>query len=195
MKELKVSKKICLVGDFGTGKTSLVRRFVDGAFSDEYLTTVGVKISRKLVEIDPKSAPKSETSSSEPSSSAPSSSAPSSVQLLIWDLEGSSKFKGISATHLQGASGVIIVADLTRPETIKHLESHVANFLTVNPKSSIIIALNKADLSPFAEIEQIQKTMEFSNLEKILGVYPTSAKTGISVNEIFTKLAHRITLV
>lgn len=68
-----VSKKICLIGDFGVGKTSLIRRFVENQFSDEYLSTVGVKISRKPVDI--------------PGGSV--------VQLLIWDLEGRTNLKPI----------------------------------------------------------------------------------------------------
>jgi small GTP-binding protein len=179
MTDIKVSKKICLIGDFGVGKTSLVRRFVDGAFSDQYLTTIGVKISRKTVELDSQSR--------------------QSIQLLIWDLEGSSKFKGISETHLQGASGAIIVADLTRNDTVKHLEDHVSTFLRINPKGAIVIALNKADLMGEEEVAQIQKNLllvgvngVFNNSVKILGVYPTSAKTGTSVNQIFALLAHKI---
>lgn len=168
----KVSKKICLVGDFSVGKTSLVRRFVDRSFSDQYLTTVGVKISRKLVEIDTKA-----------------------VQLLIWDLEGSSKFKDISATHLQGASGAVIVADLTRPETLRHLEDHVTTFLTINPKGLIVVALNKADLVLTEAIAQIQANLGFNDHQEILGIYPTSAKTGISVDQIFAQLTHRVALV
>ena len=71
-----ISKKICLVGDFGVGKTSLIRRFVDKQFSDKYLSTVGVKISRKLIELSETESQKAEE-----------------IQLIIWDIEGSNKFK------------------------------------------------------------------------------------------------------
>jgi len=182
MTESKISKKICLVGDFGVGKTSLVHRFVDSSFSDRYLTTVGVKISRKLVHLD-RSAQSAE-----------------SVQLLIWDLEGSSKFKSISSAHLQGASGAVIVADLSRAETVKNIEDHISTFLTINPKGSIIIALNKTDLviaetaaQTLQAIAQIQQNSVFNHLQPFLGAYLTSAKTDLCVNEIFAKLAHKIT--
>jgi GTPase SAR1 family protein len=69
----------------------LIRRFVDRQFSDQYLSTVGVKISRKLVESV-------------------------NLQLLIWDLEGHTKFKGITPSYLQGASGAVVVADVSRIE-------------------------------------------------------------------------------
>ncbi|MEO1762587.1 MAG: GTP-binding protein, partial [Cyanobacteria bacterium J06629_18] len=77
-----ISKKICLIGDFGVGKTSLIRRFVDRQFSDKYLSTVGVKISRKSVEVTDSKQGKN-----------------LNLQLLIWDIEGSTKFKGISASY------------------------------------------------------------------------------------------------
>ena len=65
-----ISKKICLIGDYGVGKTSLIRRFVDRQFSDKYLSTVGVKISRKSVEATDSQQQKK-----------------LKLQLLIWDLE------------------------------------------------------------------------------------------------------------
>ncbi|NEN93649.1 MAG: GTP-binding protein, partial [Okeania sp. SIO3H1] len=90
-----ISKKICLVGDFGVGKTSLIRKFVDRQFSDQYLSTVGVKISRKKVDL-----PKIEVEKN------------NFLQLLIWDLEGHTKFKAIAPNYLKGASGAIVVADV-----------------------------------------------------------------------------------
>ena len=91
-----ISKKICMVGDFSVGKTSLIRRFVDRQFSDKYLSTVGVKISRKAVELEGGEGDKK------------------TIQLLIWDIEGQTKFKAIAPSYLQGSKGVIIVADVSR---------------------------------------------------------------------------------
>jgi small GTP-binding protein len=159
-----ISKKICMVGDFGVGKTSLIRRFVDRQFSDQYLSTVGVKISRKLVESV-------------------------NLQLLIWDLEGHTKFKSIAPTHLQGSSGAVIVADVNRIETIERLKEHVQLFLSVNPKGSLIVALNKSDLVDEEKLEQFIKIVQIQNLQQVLGIYKTSAKTGSFVDEIFHKLA------
>ena len=99
-----ISKKICLVGDFSVGKTSLIRRFVENKFSDRYLSTVGVKISRKSIEVE-------------------TAIASQLVNLLIWDIEGQTKFQSIATSYLKGASGSIIVADITRPETLEHLSA------------------------------------------------------------------------
>ncbi|NJO43585.1 MAG: GTP-binding protein [Cyanobacteria bacterium RU_5_0] len=170
-----VSKKICLVGDFGVGKTSLIRRFVDRQFSDQYLSTVGVKISRKLI-----------NGSNQDSVKSPR------LQLLIWDIEGSTKFKAIAPTYLQGARGAVIVADVTRLETLAHLSDHVQQFLSVNPQGVAIVALNKADLLDDEQLNQLLQTEWFVHHARILGMHTTSAKTGKDVDQIFETLAHRL---
>ena len=157
-----ISKKICLVGDFAVGKTSMISCFVEQQFSDQYLSTVGVKISRKLVEVEKQT-----------------------VQLLIWDIEGKTKFKAIAPTYLQGAKGAIIVADVCREETVAHLQEHCSLFFSINPKGLIVIALNKADL--LNKGKQIQ-TPILTQQEQVLGTYATSAKTGENVNVIFQNL-------
>ncbi|WP_341530742.1 Rab family GTPase [Nostoc sp. UHCC 0302] len=168
-----ISKKICLLGDFGVGKTSLIRQFVDKQFSDEYLSTVGVKISRKLVS----------WSSKEPQNVQ-------ELQLLIWDIEGSNKFRAIAPTYFQGAKGAVIVGDVTREETLNHLLEHINSFLAINPQSYIIIALNKSDLIEAEYLEKIRKMYGFPKQEAVLNTYLTSAKCGINVDEIFQVLAN-----
>jgi len=168
-----ISKKMCMIGDFGVGKTSLIRRFVDRQFSDEYLSTVGVKISRKSITLDNIKQQENVT-----------------AQLLIWDLEGHTKFKGIAPTYLQGASGVLIVADVSRTETVERISEHIKLFSSVNPKGLIIIALNKVDL---IDEEKLALLVEISHAiarDKVIAVYTTSAKTGKDVDEIFHKLAY-----
>ncbi|KOR35709.1 GTP-binding protein [Planktothricoides sp. SR001] len=169
-----ISKKICLVGDFNVGKTSLIRRFVDRQFSDQYLSTVGVKISRKNVDLEEVGGKKNVQ-----------------VQLLIWDLEGSTKFKAIAPTYLQGSKGVIIVADLTRSETIEHIQDHIKLFLSMNPKGQIIVALNKSDLLDEVKIAKMMASYQLDS-EKISAIYNTSAKTGKNVDEIFQTLTAKI---
>ncbi|WP_233787120.1 Rab family GTPase [Dulcicalothrix desertica] len=170
-----ISKKICLVGDFGVGKTSLIRRFVDRQFSDKYLSTVGVKISRKIVDlIDVNPENKKE------------------LQLLIWDIEGSNKFKAIAPTYFQGAKGAIIVADVTQQDTLTSISDHIQTFLAVNPQASIVIALNKSDLIETEYLEKIRQMYQFDNNNHVLSTYVTSAKTGTNVDEIFQLLSHSL---
>lgn len=164
-----------MVGDFGVGKTSLIRRFVERQFSDQYLSTVGVKISRKTVElVGVKQQEKV------------------NLQLLIWDLEGHTKFKAIAPSYLQGSSGAIVVADVSRTETLERLPEHIQLFLSVNPKGSLIVALNKSDL---IDEEKLEKFIQMVQLQKgsdrVAGIYPTSAKIGLYVDEIFQQLAYK----
>jgi small GTP-binding protein len=170
-----ISHKLCLVGDFGVGKTSLVRRFVDGEFSDKYLSTVGVKISRKSLELD-----------------HINSNNIKKMQVIIWDIEGSNKFKAIAPSYFQGAKGAIIVADVTRQETLYHLSDHIENFLSVNPHSYIVIALNKSDLIDTEYLEDLLKLYSFNQKVDVIATYLTSAKTSDNVNHIFNQLAEKL---
>lgn len=162
-----ITKKICMVGDFGVGKTSLIRRFVERQFSDRYLSTVGVKISRKTVDI-------AETDTS--------------IKLVIWDLEGRTKFKEINATYLQGSHGILIVVDATRPETITGAEHHIQDFTLINPEGCIAIALNKVDLIEVEARDKLQALLLTEN-ERFVTIQWTSAKTGVNVDLLFETLA------
>ncbi|MDQ2099007.1 MAG: Rab family GTPase [Tychonema bourrellyi B0820] len=168
-----ISKKMCMIGDFGVGKTSLIRRFVDRQFSDQYLSTVGVKISRKSIVLENSTKQEIVT-----------------AQLLIWDLEGHTKFKGIAPTYLQGAGGVLIVADVSRSETVERISEHIQLFASVNPKGSIIIALNKVDLIDEEKLALLVEVAHSIGQDQVVAVYTTSAKTGKDVDEIFHKLAY-----
>jgi small GTP-binding protein len=170
-----ISKKICMLGDFSVGKTSLIRRFVDRQFSDRYLSTVGVKISRKTVECQLFEQQKQVN-----------------VQLLIWDLEGNTKFKTVTPTYLQGASSAVVVADVNRQVTIEHISEHIQCFLSVNPKGLAIVALNKSDLLDEAQQMKIKEFLSDNSSEQIIATYSTSAKTGLYVDEIFQKLAYQM---
>ena len=168
-----ITKKICLLGDFNVGKTSLIRRFVEDKFSDRYLSTVGVKVSRKSLDI------KTDLNLHQ-------------VNLLIWDLEGNTKFKSITSSYLKGAGGSIIVADLTRTNTLSSLNQHLNLFLKINPQGTIAIALNKADLVPQEKLNKLIELHSSYDHNQILGAYPTSAKTGANVADIFDRLSQSL---
>lgn len=118
-----IRKKILLLGDFNVGKTSLIRRYVDNTFDDTYLTTIGVKISKKLSTVDD-----------------------IACEMLIWDIEGATPSKSIPLNYYRGASGAIFVADVNRKETLESLAEHQRIFLTQNPDAFFVVAYNKSDL-------------------------------------------------
>jgi small GTP-binding protein len=162
-----IQKKICMLGDFAVGKTSLVSRFVEDRFSDRYLSTIGVKISRRTVALRQRPA-----------------------HLLIWDLAGSEEFSGVTTSYLQGASGALLVCDLTRSSTLGTLDSYVRRLREVNARVSLVLAGNKNDLNDQREVDDEM----LAELAHDLGApwFTTSAKTGAGVETAFYSLAERI---
>jgi small GTP-binding protein len=162
-----IQYKICLLGDFAVGKTSLVRQYVEGRFDDRYLSTIGVNVSRKSLDWNG-----------------------SQYQLLIWDLAGGDKFFQYQNSYLSGALGAIIVADLTRHSTLEHLGDHVGQIRKANPGASIVFVGNKLDLANEREIEdeELKKVSELYQCRWILA----SAKTGNQVEDGFQELVAAI---
>jgi small GTP-binding protein len=146
------------------------------------LSTVGVKISRKLVSINETSVNDSPIELKQ-------------LQLIIWDIEGSTRFKAIAPSYLQGAKGAIIVGDVTRNTSMQNLKAHVQLFQSINPQSNLIIALNKVDLIESHERESLLKSIptDFANLNISTNI--TSAKTGEGVDETFQKLAFQMLML
>lgn len=161
-----IQKKICMIGAFATGKTSLVARFVKGIYSDRYQTTIGVKIDKKVV-----------------------STRGQVLNLILWDIYGEDEFQNVRMSYLRGAAGYILVVDGTRQETL-----NIAMQLKEKVEGSIgdvpfIMILNKTDLSGEWEIEERElEGLKSQNWDIIRG----SAKTGQGVNECFTKLAEKL---
>jgi len=163
-----IQKKICLLGEFAVGKTSLVRRFVEGSFSDRYLSTIGVKISRRVVE-------------------RPSGN----LNLLVWDLAGSDEFNGqIQSNYLRGSSGAIIVCDLTRRETLAGFQRYVEQIRAIGLEIPLIFIGNKMDLLEERTIsaEDLQSVAETFRCPYLL----SSAKTGENTEAAFLRLAELI---
>ncbi|UCE80248.1 MAG: GTP-binding protein, partial [Methanobacteriota archaeon] len=96
-------KKVGLIGDSGVGKTSLIRRYVIDVFDDKYIATIGTKVSKRDIEY--KLTDKTVY-----------------LTLMLWDILGQKDYKKIRAQSLKSSHGVMIVADLTRPETVKSAE-------------------------------------------------------------------------
>jgi len=162
-----IQAKVCLLGDFGVGKTSLVRRFVEGRFEDKYLSTIGVKVTRKIID-----------------------RSDHQLSLLIWDLAGGESFERYEASYLRGAAGALVVCDVTRRDTLKYIYHYADQLRQTNPLTALVFAANKADLADECEI----KSEELHSLSDALKVpyILTSARTGEQVETAFTILADLI---
>ncbi len=163
-----VQRKICLVGSFAVGKTSLVRRCVEGRFDDKYLSTIGVKISRTVVSLD-------ETT----------------VKLILWDLAGGDDVLRNNDNYLRGLSGAVIVCDLTRRETLAVAVTYAEKVRQVNAEAALILVGNKADLVKARQIDGA--TLEGAAQQMgANGVFVASAKTGDAVMDAFEMLAREV---
>ncbi|CAM2011324.1 Rab family GTPase [Acanthopleuribacter pedis] len=158
-----LQKKVCLLGSFSVGKTSLIAQFVHGIFGEKYLTTIGVKIDKRRVTTE-----KGETT------------------LVIWDLNGQDDLQKVRLANLRGSSGFLFVVDGTRPATLNvvlELDALVQREMGALPR---LLLLNKCDL-------QDEWLLEASRVEELRAagwhVKRTSAKTGEQVAEAFGALA------
>ena len=161
------SKKVCLLGDFSVGKTSLVRRFVYNLFDDKYISTIGVKVSRKTVVV-------------------PRTDDVVELTMMLWDLAGSEEFNQVRASYLRGTAGAVLVCDLTRPETLANLPTYTADLFRVSPDARLILAANKSDLTDQQRLAPTQ--IEAAAADLNAPFYLTSAKMGDEVETLFRHL-------
>ncbi len=158
-----IQKKICMVGGFAVGKTSLVQRFVHSIFSEKYKTTVGVKIDKKVMNVNRQD-----------------------LTLILWDLHGEDDFQELQRSYLRGTSGYFLVVDGTRPVTLdraRHLQQAVEETIGVVP---FVLLLNKSDLEPewgLVEADVNELSSRGWALQK------TSANIGMGVEEAYNSLS------
>jgi hypothetical protein len=159
-----LQKKVCVLGAFGVGKTSLVRRYVESIFSDTYLTTVGVKVDKKVLEVGGRQ-----------------------LTLVLWDVAGEDETTSIRMSYVRGAAACFLVADGTRPETldvVRRIQARVSAEIGDLP---YLVILNKADLQAEWELPEI-----IDGLAGAVAVIRASAKTGDGVEQSFQELAQRL---
>jgi small GTP-binding protein len=161
-----LQKKICMLGSFAVGKTSLVRRFVESIYSDVYQTTVGVKIDKKNVLVDGEEA-----------------------SLVLWDIYGEDDYQKMRWTYLRGASGYLLVADGTRKATLERavsLEQRVREEVGAIP---FVLVINKSDLIRDWELDP---ALESQLTAQGWSILRSSAKTGEGVEESFSLLTRKM---
>ena len=159
-----VQRKICLLGDFSVGKTSLVRQFVEGRFDDRYLSTIGVKISRRQI-----------------------ARPDYLLNLLIWDLAGGDDYDDVTSGYLRGAAGILMVCDLTRPLTLHTLRKYRKQLDEIKLDPVVVIAANKVDLVAERAVDDslLEELSQQINAPYLL----SSAKTGEGVAAAFDQIA------
>ena len=162
--------KICLIGDVGVGKTSLIRRYVLDVYDDKYIATIGTKVTKKEMEVkDP------DTGAAQP------------VILLIWDIMGQPSFREVlREAYFYGVEGALAVCDVTSKESLGELRYWIKAMTSTTGKVPIVLLGNKCDLReetrvPYQDLELFAKKHDSPALL-------TSAKTGYNVEQGFSAL-------
>ncbi len=166
----RANYKICLLGEHGTGKTSLIRRYVLNAFNEDVLATIGVMVSKRVDVLDLGGSGHMEAS------------------LILWDIMGNKNLVDLlGEAYFLGMNGALAVFDVTRQGTLDSLVSWIEAAQRGNPRAPILVLGNKADLADKRQVSDV----EASDRARGLGLQymPTSAKTGLSVEAAFHIIA------
>lgn len=162
----RVLKKICVLGDFAVGKTSMIRRYVLDEFDDRYITTLGTKITKKTLNIEARE-----------------------LTFQIWDIVGNIKFTKIQGQYYLGSDGAFIIFDVTRRDTFDNVTKWADMFLEVAKGAKLVFIANKIDLESTFDYKAMMKAAAKSY---DADTFETSAKTGAQVEDAFKTLGTRI---
>jgi small GTP-binding protein len=170
---VELSKKIVLIGDPAVGKTSMIRKFVHDIFDDKYISTLGTKVSSKVIRFN-----------------HPVKDAKIELKLMIWDIMGQKDYEMFQQSAFMGSQGAIIVCDATRKPTLENLPEWVSSLFNVTEEIPIVMIANKNDLTD-------QKQFELEDLINVASTFDVpsllaSAKTGENVETAFTTLGQII---
>jgi len=160
------ARKVCMLGDFGVGKSSLVARFLRNTFDEKYLTTVGVKVDSREVALDDGR----------------------SLKLVLWDIAGRNALDALNQNYLRGATGLLLVADGTREATLRTVLGLLMQARSLLPEVRAVLLLNKLDLVERWEVAP----STVAELRHALPVFETSARTGDGVEPAFAELARSL---
>jgi small GTP-binding protein len=164
------ASKILLLGEIGVGKTSLVRRFVLDELPSDYRATMGVDLYRY-------------------DAHGLGARGDTSLQLVIWDTDGSYGTSIFKHIYARGADGTLIVGDITRPTTLEHMLRLASDFEDAFPRGQLRLVINKVDLVPPEERDRrVPAALRADRRGKVW----TSAVTSENVTTAFHETANAI---
>lgn len=160
--------KLVLIGDSGVGKSCLLLRFADDAFTESYISTIGVDFRFRTVKIEKKT-----------------------VKLQIWDTAGQERFRTITSAYYRGADGIIMVFDVTSTESFDHVNDWLKEVNRYAAEGTVkLLVGNKCDRTADRVVTE-EQAKEFAN-DLGIAYIETSAKSAKNVEEAFLTMAGQL---
>ncbi|CAG8980461.1 hypothetical protein HYALB_00012053 [Hymenoscyphus albidus] len=206
-----IAKLVC-IGDSGTGKSSLTIRLCEGRFSPHHDVTIGVEFGSRIVPVGPPNTqpPKAKPSiSRDPSLAAISNGLPEPprtepvieqkhMKLSLWDTAGQETYKSVTRSYFRGASGALLVFDISRRGTFEHVQDWLNDLRQIaEPDIVVVLVGNKSDLATGEENKRevtAEEASEWARKNGVLEYVETSAKSGEGVEKAFGRVSERIYL-
>ncbi|XP_025092883.1 ras-related protein Rab-32-like isoform X3 [Pomacea canaliculata] len=167
--------KILVIGELGTGKTSIIKRYVHQFFSQHYRATIGVDFALKVLNWD----------------------ADTLIRLQLWDIAGQERFGNMTRVYYKEAVGAFVVFDVTRASTFdavtkwkNDLDSKV-QLSDGSPVPCVLLA-NKCDQTKEGLVNNTAQMDEFCKEKGFIGWYETSAKENINIDDAARFLVTKI---
>ncbi|EHK16008.1 secretion-related small GTPase [Trichoderma virens Gv29-8] len=203
-----IAKLVC-IGDSGCGKSSLTIRLCEGRFSAHHDVTIGVEFGSRIVPVGPPHSPAGAIPSLSSAPDEPSSPAglpeprrdtsgipQKHMKLSLWDTAGQETYKSVTRSYFRGASGALLVFDLSRKATFQHVTDWLNDLRQIaEPDIVIVLVGNKADLTQQEDNKREvtrEEAEEWARRNGILEYVETSAKSGENVEKAFMRVAERI---
>ena len=156
--------KILIIGDSGVGKSNILLRYVDGMFSEEFISTIGVDFRIHTLQIENKN-----------------------VKLQLWDTAGQDRFKSIVQSYYRGAAGILVVYDVTNRESFENINQWINEVQRLSSEAQLVLVANKIDLSDKAKVT----SEEGKSLALQFGIpfFEVSAKSNSNIDECILTIA------
>ncbi|KAF1990702.1 ras-domain-containing protein [Aulographum hederae CBS 113979] len=195
--------KIVSLGDSGCGKSSLTIRLCEGRFSPHHDVTIGVEFGSRIVPVGPPAS--LDLAINDPSKAALEPSSPKDepqkhMKLSLWDTAGQETYKSITRSYFRGASGALLVFDITRRKTFESVTSWLHDLRQIAEEGIVVVLVgNKSDLASGAandgkNLREVtaEEAEEWCKDNKVMRYVETSAKSGEGVERAFLEVAERI---
>nr|XP_054766182.1 ras-related protein Rab-31-like [Lytechinus pictus] len=156
--------KVCFLGSYCVGKTSITQRFVKGRFDEEYISTIGAAFLSKSLFFQN-----------------------IEYRFALWDTAGQERFRSLAPLTYRSAAAALIVYDITKQDSFDEVDFWLSELRREGPEGILIYVIgNKVDLEAFRVVDQ-EVAEKFAQTKGAFHFH-TSAKTGQGVEEMFFNL-------